>query len=118
MCSFDITNMYTNIPLNSVINIIRDALAQDNHPHAVIREIDRINNTILEQNYFQHNNQFFKQKEGLAMGAPSSPIFSEIFLQFLEHNVILKILSDHKIVSYYRYVDDILIIYNHNHHKY
>jgi hypothetical protein len=47
------------------------------------------------------------------MGAPSSSIFSQIFLQFLEHNVILKILSDHNIFSYYRYVDDILIIYNH-----
>jgi hypothetical protein len=47
------------------------------------------------------------------MGAPSSFIFSEIYLQFLEHNEILKILSDHKIVSYSRYVDDILLIYNH-----
>jgi type II secretory pathway component HofQ len=62
MCSFDITNMYINIPLNSVINSIRDTLAQGNRPHTFIQEIGRINNTILEQNYFQHNNQFFKQK--------------------------------------------------------
>jgi hypothetical protein len=66
----------------------------------------------MAQNYFQHNNHFYKQKEGLATGAPSSSILSEIYLQFLEHNEILNILSDLRIVSYSRYVDDILLLYN------
>jgi hypothetical protein len=34
-------------------------------------------------------------------------------LQFMEHNNILKILIELKIISYSRYVDDILIIYDH-----
>jgi hypothetical protein len=60
--------MYTNIPLNSVVNIIRDTLTQDNHPQTVIHEIDMITNTVLEQNYFQHNTQFYKQKGGTSYG--------------------------------------------------
>jgi hypothetical protein len=108
------TNTNTNIPLNSVVNMIRDTLTQVNNPQTAIRKVDMITNAILERNYFQHNTQFYKQKEGLAMGPPSSSIFSEIYLQFLEHNEFLKILSDHKIVSYSRYVDDILLIYNHS----
>jgi hypothetical protein len=112
MCSFEITNMYANTPLNSVVNIIRDTLTKE-YPQTVIREIDTITKIIMEQNYFQHKNHFYKQKEGLAMGAPSSSILSEIYLQFLEHNEILKILSDHKIASYSRYVDDILLLCNH-----
>jgi hypothetical protein len=67
---------------------------------------------ILSQNYFQHEDCIFLQKEGLAMGAPTSSILSEIFLQFLEHNKICKILVENKIVAYFRYVDDILIIYD------
>jgi hypothetical protein len=47
------------------------------------------------------------------MGAPSSSVLSELYLQFLEHNEILKIISDHKIINYARYVDDIIIIYDH-----
>jgi hypothetical protein len=47
------------------------------------------------------------------MGAPSSSILSELYLHCLEHNEILKIISNHKIINYARYVDDIIIIYDH-----
>jgi hypothetical protein len=103
--------MYTNIPLNILTNIIRNTLSKEEFPQVIIYEIDRITRLVLEQNYFQHNKIFYKQK-GLAMGAPSSSILSEIFLQFMEHD-ILKILIEHKVISYSRYVDDILIIYDH-----
>jgi hypothetical protein len=46
------------------------------------------------------------------MGAPTSSIFSEIFLQWLENTTIYDILFSHNIVAYFRYVDDILVIYN------
>jgi hypothetical protein len=68
--------------------------------------------TILNQNYFQHDNQTFKQQDGLVIGAPISAILSEIFLQYLENNNIIKTHQKHKIVDYHRYVDDILIVYN------
>jgi hypothetical protein len=48
------------------------------------------------------------------MGAPTSAILAEIFIQYLEHNDIIQILQKHHILDYYRYVDDILIIYNVN----
>jgi hypothetical protein len=47
------------------------------------------------------------------MGAPLFSILSEMYLHFLEHNEILKIMSHHKIVTYSRYVDDILLLYDH-----
>jgi hypothetical protein len=68
----------------------------------------------LNQNYFQHGNENFQQKEGLAMGAPTSCILSEVYLQNLEHNRIFKIVMEHKIVAYFRYVDDILIVCDRN----
>jgi len=57
-------------------------------------------------------NQTYMQIEGLAMGAPTSSIMSEVYLQFLENNGIYKILTKHSIKVYFRYVDDILIIYD------
>jgi hypothetical protein len=46
------------------------------------------------------------------MGAPTSAMLAEIFIQYLEHNGIINILKEHHITDYCRYVDDILIIYN------
>jgi presenilin-like A22 family membrane protease len=49
---------------------------------------------------------------GLAMGAPSSPTFSEIYLQYIEHSTIYEILLKYNILGYVCYVDDILIVYD------
>jgi hypothetical protein len=47
------------------------------------------------------------------MRAPSLAILTEIYLQSIEHNEIYNnILIKHKIKGYFRYVDDILIIYD------
>jgi hypothetical protein len=46
------------------------------------------------------------------MGSPTSSIFSEIFLQYIENTNILDIPLQNNIIGYFRYVDDILIIYN------
>jgi hypothetical protein len=46
------------------------------------------------------------------MGAPASPILSEVYLQFLENTIIYGILQNSKIEGYFRYVDDILLNYN------
>jgi hypothetical protein len=67
---------------------------------------------VLEQNYFAHNNIIYQQMEGLAMGAPTSSIFSEAFIQYLEHTQIVNILAKYNVIAYHRYVDDILIVYN------
>jgi hypothetical protein len=56
-------------------------------------EIENLINIIIEQNYFQFNNKYYKQKEGLAMGAPTSAILSETYLQYIENTCIYKILQ-------------------------
>jgi hypothetical protein len=76
-------------------------------------EIRNLINTTLEQKYkyIEHNRKWYKQNDGLAMGAPASAILAEVFIQYLEHTTIFDILKKFQIVDYYKYVD-ILIIYN------
>ena len=45
------------------------------------------------------------------MGAPSSSMLSEVFLQ---HTHITYLTQKHKITNYFRYVDDILLIFDSN----
>jgi hypothetical protein len=46
------------------------------------------------------------------MGAPTSSIFSEMFIQFTEHTEIIDILTRNQILGYFRYVDDVLLVYD------
>ena len=50
------------------------------------------------------------------MGSPTSGILSETFLQQMEEKHFHHLKSNHNINTIIRYVDDILIIYNHNKH--
>jgi hypothetical protein len=49
--------MYTNIPTNTVEKTIYDILIEEGNPPTSIRKLVAITKVILEQNYFQHNNQ-------------------------------------------------------------
>jgi hypothetical protein len=46
------------------------------------------------------------------MGAPTSAILSEMYLQYIEHMFIYDILNQNSIQEYFRYVDNLLIIYD------
>ena len=62
-----------------------------------------------------HNENIQIQKDGLAMGAPSLGLISEIFLQHMEQTHLTHLAAKHKIIEYFCYVDDILLIYDSNH---
>jgi hypothetical protein len=46
------------------------------------------------------------------MGAPTSSIFSETYCQYVENTEIKDILLRNKLIGYFRYVEDTLILYN------
>jgi hypothetical protein len=49
------------------------------------------------------------------MGAPSSSIISEIFLQHIEHKHLPHLTLKHKLINSVRYVDDIRLIFDSHH---
>jgi hypothetical protein len=64
----------------------------------------------IKQNYFQFQDILYIPEEGL-MSAPPSSIFSAINLKYIENTKLVNILLEHHILGYFRYVDDILIMY-------
>jgi hypothetical protein len=96
LASFDVTNMYTNIPTHDLMTIIKE-ICQNNHINIYVQEDMKLTRTITDQNYFQFMNENYRQTEGLTMGTPTSAILSEIYMQFLENNTIYNILKTHNI---------------------
>jgi hypothetical protein len=109
--SFDIINMYSNVPTDDLVNI-NETLCKNHGINDKLKyELINISNTIMKQNYFQFLNTFYLQEKGLAMLSPTSSIFSKIYLQYIENTAIYDILRHNNIAGYFRYVD-ILIVYN------
>jgi hypothetical protein len=68
--------------------------------------------TITRQNYFAYIIIIMTQLDGLGMGAPSSGLIAEIFLQHTEHRGLPSHAQKHKMVNYIQYIDDMLMIFD------
>ena len=49
------------------------------------------------------------------MSAPTSSLTAQFFLQHLQHLHLAHLLNKQKIINYFRYIDNILVIYDANH---
>ena len=76
--SFDISNMYSNIPTNELIKVIDLMCDQHDITEELKHEIMKISQILIKQDYFRFQDTVYTQEEGLAMGAPASSVFSEL----------------------------------------
>jgi len=106
--------MYSNTPIIQTKQILDNMLAFNLADSQIRSELLDWYEVITRQNYFQYNDKT-TQTDGLAMGAPSSTIISEIFLQHIEHTHLPHLAQKHKLVTFFRYVDDVLLIYDSQH---
>ena len=108
------TNLHSNIPVKEtrtiLANILKHSMTDPQMQHRLLKWCD----VITRQHYFTSNQDIVIQHDGLAMGAPSSGIIAEIFLQHMEHTHLTQLAQKHKIINYCRYVDDILLIFDSN----
>jgi len=112
--TLDIKDLYVNLPKQGIIQSTIFWLDKNNTSKKIKEQIIRLLKIIIEQNYFQYNDQFFKPKNGIAMGLPISGMIAEIYLQHIEELHIKHWIESKEIIYYKRYVDDIIIIFNHS----
>ncbi|XP_050299987.1 uncharacterized protein LOC126738616 isoform X1 [Anthonomus grandis grandis] len=113
--SLDVTNLFTNIPIFEVVDIIKNKLFNSTLTNIETQEIINILEICLKQNFFNFDNETYIQEDGLAMGSPLSPLLADTFMNHFESNNILNnnpYLSN--ILYYYRYVDDCILLWNGN----
>jgi hypothetical protein len=113
--SLKITNMYSNIPVSETRQILENMLASGLTDHKVSSEILNCCEVVTKQNYFTHRDKIITQTDGLAVGAPSSDIISEIFLHQFEHSHIPRLAHKHNLVNYFCYVDDVPLTFDTQH---
>ena len=62
-------------------------------------------------NVFEYQGQFYKQKFGISMGSPLSPVLANLYMEYFESELLPNISGD--IPLWVRYVDDILLAWPH-----
>ena len=88
LISFDVKSLFTKVPIDLSLQIIRRRLAQDpnleQRTPLDVSTIADLTELCLRTTYFLYSDEFFEQKEGAAMGSPLSPVVANIFMEEFE----------------------------------
>jgi hypothetical protein len=84
MITYDVKDLYFNIPIDETLKITESQLLKNNEKHKS-KQIIAILKTILAQNYFTFQDAIYHPNKGVAMGSPISGKMAEIFSQYIEN---------------------------------
>ena len=111
LVSYDVTALFTNVPLSETIDILVDkAFTNDwfNQTYDLNLEKEELTQLLevaTTNQLFQFDGQLYEQTDGVAMGSPLGPLMANVFMCHLED----KLARDGMVPSLYkRYVDDTL----------
>ena len=112
LSSYDVSALFTSVPIDPPLNIIKDLLDKDTTlKERTVMEVSDIILLLefcLKNTYFSFQDQFYEQVEGAAMGSPVSPIVAHLYMEYLEQ----KALSTAPTPKFWhRYVDDTFVIH-------
>jgi hypothetical protein len=114
LASLDITNLYSNIPIDETRIILANTLEHHGTDPQTQQELLIWYNITTGQNYFVYNHNVITQRDGLAIGDLSSGLIAEFFLQHTENRHLASLSHKNKIINHIRYVD-IIVIYDSTH---
>ena len=110
MCSFYVTSLFMNVPLDETIDIAIKTLFHDETitkptiPEDLFRKLIKRATTEVE---FTFNRKMYKQTDGVAMGCPLGPVLANIFMEYCGD----RISKEHMPLFYNRYVDDTFALF-------
>ncbi|XP_065642787.1 uncharacterized protein LOC136074401 [Hydra vulgaris] len=84
--SYDVENLFTNIPLNETINIATELFFKDETRSKYFSKthFKKLLQISTSGSHFLFNGKFYDQLDGVAMGSPLAPILANMFIGFHE----------------------------------
>ena len=113
MVSFDVTSLFTNIPLHETIDLAVDLIFAD-RPYLTCSKSDlkKLFLHATNKTHFLFNGKYYDQIDGVAMGSPLGPTLANLFMGHHERRWLQEFAEQNgKILFYRRYVDDIFAVF-------
>ena len=116
MASFDITSLFTNVPISETIDIAVNTLySSDARVGSIPKKLfKKLLEVCISDNHFLFNKEHYCQHEGFAMGSPLSAPMANIFLCYHEQKWLDECPVEFKPLLYRRYVDDTFLVFRKN----
>ena len=111
LVSFDVTALFTRVPVDKSLEIISDRLHTDpdlsSRTMMTALQVKSLLSFCLKTTYFLYEGDIYSQVEGAAMGSPVSPIVANLFMEWFEAHAIQTF--KFQLTFWRRYVDDTIV---------
>ena len=110
MISFDVSNLFTNVPLELTIDLILKKVHQKKMIKTKLKkeELKELLELCTKEMHFTFDGRTYQQTDGVCMGSPLGPVLANVFMVHLEETIV-PTLQDH-MPTWRRYVDDTFTI--------
>ena len=97
MANLDVDSLFTNIPLEEIIDICVGNFYSDNEnpPNIPKHNFRNLLNIATKETFFMFNNKYYKQVDGVAMGSKLGPALANIFMCNIDDIFVLFFSPDH-----------------------
>ena len=81
LVSFDVSSLFTNIPLNETIELALDYILSNNPEVNISRkDLKKLFQFATSETHFYFNGEIYEQVDGVAMGSPLAPVLANLFM--------------------------------------
>ena len=109
--SMDVTALFTSVPIASVLDFLRaKILSNELAVPLPCEQFLSLVELCVNNNYFTFDGDFYKQKFGISMGSPLSPVLANLFMEHFEVDLLSQITPSPPL--WLRYVDDVVMVWN------
>lgn len=127
MISFDVISLFTKIPLEQTTELILDRMYGPQHicQRKLKKQTDWCNTCknrnelkqllliCTKDSHFIFNGNIYSQQEGIAMGSPLGPLYADVYMNYVAHELKEKLISN-GMIYYKRFVDDSFVLIKEN----
>lgn len=113
VCSFDVSSLFTSIPLDETIEIALDYVFEEQTTINGLnrKQLKKLVVMATKETHFMFNNNVYDQIDGVAMGSPLAPVLANLFMRHFEEEAFRNF--EGNLPRFYRrYVDDSFVIFD------
>jgi len=111
MVSYDVSSLFTNIPLTETIDIVTQHIFDNNADLRISQnDLKKLFHFATAKTHFLFNDEYYDQVDGVSMGSPLAPVLANVFMAYHEQKWI-NTFTGEKPLFYRRYVDDIFSLF-------